>query len=57
MSADTGKQNVLLSDESNKIMFLNTGKQNILLPGTSNNIKCLWTPGSKMFCFLTRAIR
>ena len=30
--------NVLLPDESNKIMFSDTGKQSILLPGKSNNI-------------------
>ena len=36
MFLDTGKQNILLPDKSNKIMFLETGKQNILLSGMSN---------------------
>ena len=38
MFLDTGKQNILLPDKSNKIMFLDTGKQNVLLPGKSNII-------------------
>ena len=38
MFLDTGKQNILLPDESNKIMFLDTGKQNISLPGKRNKI-------------------
>ena len=56
MFADTGKQNVLLPDESNKIMFSDTGKQNNLLPDESNKI-ILCKMGSKTFCFLVRAIR
>ena len=38
MFLDTEKQNVLLPDESNKIMFSDTGKQNVLLPDESNKI-------------------
>ena len=38
MFSDTGKQNVLLPDESNKVMFADTGKQNVLLPIESNKI-------------------
>ena len=49
------EQNVLLSIESNKIMFSGTGKQNVLLPNESNKIM-FWTMGSKTFCFLARAM-
>ena len=38
MFSDTGKQNVLLPDESNRIIFSDTGKQNVLLPVESNKI-------------------
>ena len=38
MFSDTGKQNVLLPDESNRIIFSDTGKQNVLLPDESNKI-------------------
>ena len=38
MFSDTGKQNVLLPDESNMIMFADTRKQNVLLPDESNKI-------------------
>ena len=40
---DTGKQNVLLPDESNTIMFSDTGKQNVMLPDES--IKIMFSPG------------
>ena len=43
MFSDTGKQNVLLCDESNKIMFVDTRKQNVLLPDESNKIMFLDT--------------
>ena len=40
---DTGKQNILLPDKSNRIMLLDTGKQNILLPDESNRIMFSYT--------------
>ena len=55
MFSDTGKQNTLLPGKSNKIMFMGTLKQNVLLPDGA--IICFGTPRSKLFCFLTRAIR
>ena len=56
MFSDIGKQNVLLSDESNKMMFADTRKEIVLLPDKSNKIMFSDT-GSKTFCFLRRAIR
>ena len=54
MFSDTRKQNVLLPDETNKIMFSDTRKQNVLLPDESNNIMF---SNTRKFCFLTKAIR
>ena len=38
MFSDTGKQNILLSDKSNNIMYSITRKQNVLPPDESNKI-------------------